>query len=158
MKPTIALGSGLAGATATTLIHETVKRLAPNAPRMDLLGMNALSKVLKSTDHNVPGRTKLYGWTLAGDLVSNSLYYSLAGIGKKKGALLRGGLLGLAAGVGAVLLPKPLGLNEDYSNRTTSTKLMTIGLYLAGGLITAAVLRAIHKRQEKKDAATAYII
>jgi hypothetical protein len=158
MKPTIALGSGLAGAAMTTLIHETVKRVVPNAPRMDLLGMTALSKMLKNADKNVPGRSKLYGWTLAGDIVSNSLYYSLAGIGKTKGAVLRGGLLGLAAGIGAVLLPKPLGLNEEYSNRTTSTKLMTIGLYLAGGLITAAVLRALHKRQERADAEYAYMI
>lgn len=158
MRPTISLGSGLAGAAATTLIHETVRRIVPNAPRMDLLGMMALSKMLKNSDKPVPGKSKLYGWTMAGDIVSNSLYYSLAGIGKKKGAILRGGLLGLAAGVGAVLLPKPLGLNEEYSNRTNATKLMTIGLYLAGGLVTAAVLRALQKRQEKRDAEYAYII
>ena len=158
MKPTIALSSGLAGAAATTIIHETVKRLVPAAPRMDLLGMTALSKMLKNADKNVPGKPALYGWTLVGDIVSNSLYYSLAGIGKKKGAVLRGGLLGLAAGIGAVLLPKPLGLNEEHSNRTTATKMMTVGLYLAGGLVTAAVLRALHKRQEKRDAEYAYVI
>lgn len=149
MKPIIALGSGLAGAATVTLIHEAIKRVVPNAPRMDLLGMNALSKAIKNAGQNPPPPKKLYAWTMAGDILSNSLYYSLAGVGKGKNALLKGSLLGLAAGLGAVLLPKPLGLNEDYSNKTTSTKVMTIALYLAGGLISAAVLRALHKSQQK---------
>ena len=150
MKPTIALGGGLAGAATITLIHEAVKRIVPNAPRMDILGMDALSKVMKNAGKNPPKEKQLYAWTMAGDVLSNSLYYSLAGIGKEKNALLKGSLLGLAAGVGAVLLPKPLGLNEAHSNRTTSTKLMTVALYFAGGLMTAAVLKALHKKQQKK--------
>ena len=158
MKPAIALGSGLAGAATMTLLHETVKRIVPAAPRMDLLGMNALSKVIRNSGKNPPPQNKLYAMTLAGDILSNSIYYSLAGIGKEKSAVARGGILGLAAGLGAVLLPKPLGLEEDYSNRSTSTKIMTVGLYLAGGLITAAVLRALHKRRERKNAEYAYII
>lgn len=158
MKPSTALGSGLAGAAAVTLIHETVKKISPKAPRMDLLGMNALSKTLKNMDKNPPSNDKLYLWTIAGDLVSNSLYYSLAGVGKKKGALVRGSLLGLAAGLGAVLLPKPLGLNEAYSNRTTTTKIMTVALYLIGGLVTAAVLKAFHKKEEEDDIDYAYAI
>lgn len=158
MKPTIALGSGLAGAAATSIIHETVRRIVPDSPRRHLLGMTALAKLLTNANKNVPGKPKLYGWALAGDIFSNSLYYSLAGVGKKKGALLRGGLLGLAAGIGAIIFPKPLGLNENYSGQTTSAKLMTIGLYLAGGLITAAVLRALQKKQEQQEADYAYII
>lgn len=149
MKPTSAFGSGIAGSIALTLIHEGLRRIDPKAPRMDLLGMNALSKLIKSTGKNPPREDKLYKWTMAGDVLSNSLYYSLTGVGHKKGALLRGGLIGLAAGAGAVLLPKPLGLNEAYSNRSTQTKLLTIGLYIAGGLITAGVLRLIHKREQK---------
>lgn len=158
MKPTIALGSGLAGAATMTLIHEAVKRVVPNAPRMDLLGMNALSKMMRNAGKNPPGRKSLYAWTMAGDIMSNALYYSLAGVGKGKNALIKGSILGLAAGVGAVLLPKPLGLNEEYSNRTASTKLMTVALYVAGGLITAAVLRALHKNQKRKEKEAAYII
>ena len=158
MKATTALGGGLAGAASITLIHEAVKRIAPDAPRMDLLGMNALSKTMKNMGKTPPPPQKLYAWTMAGDLLSNSLYYSIAGIGKGKNALLKGSLLGLAAGLGAVLLPKPMGLNEEYSNRTPATKLMTVGLYLAGGLITAAVLKAMYKGQQRKDQEYAYII
>ncbi len=149
MKSTPALGSGLAGAITLTLIHEAMRKINPKAPRMDLLGMTALSKLLKSIGKNPPARNKLYLWTMAGDILSNSLYYSLTGVGKNKDALLRGSLLGLSAGVGAVLLPKPLHLNEAYSNRTNQTKLLTVGLYLVGGLVAAAMLRTIHKKEQK---------
>jgi hypothetical protein len=40
----------------------------------------------------------------------------------------------------AVVLPKPLGLPEEASNKTLSTRLMTVGLYLLGGLAAAATV------------------
>src|SRR5215207_1406053 len=103
MKTIAALGGGLAGAAAVTLIHETIKRIVPQAPRMDLLGMNAISKGLGAAGLKKPNQEKLFTLALAGDLLSNSLYYSMAGIGKEKNAWLRASLLGLAAGIGAVL-------------------------------------------------------
>jgi hypothetical protein len=151
MKPTTALAGGLAGACAVTLIHETVKRVMPEPPRMDLLGMNAISKGLKKAGIHPPDSRALFAWALTGDLVSNALYYSLAGIGKRENVWVRGALLGLAAGAGAVFLPKPLGLSEKYSNKSTSTKLMTIGLYVAGALVTTAVLRLAERRKVKRN-------
>lgn len=150
MKGIYALEGGLAGAAAITLIHETMKKIVPNAPRMDLLGMNALSKGLRYINAKTPDERELYRWTLAGDLVSNALYYSVAGATSKSHPLVRGALLGLAAGVGAVLLPKPMGLNEKYSSRTKQTSMMTIGLYVAGGLVAAAVMNMLEKRRERK--------
>ena len=149
MKPTTILSSGLAGACTVTLLHETIKRVVPEPPRMDLLGMNAISKGLKKTGAKVPGENKLYAIAMAGDLVSNALYYSLAGIGGRKNALVKGSLLGLAAGIGAIVLPGPLGLNKNYSNRSTATRLMTVGLYVAGGLVTAAILKALEKKKKE---------
>jgi hypothetical protein len=132
--------AGLAGAGAVTLIHETMRRLDPDAPRMDVLGMRAISKILRSAGTEPPAEDKLFGLTLAGDILSNSLYYSLTGSGKN--AWLRGTLLGLAAGVGGVVLPGPLGLGTAPSNRTTKTKVMTVTWYLLGGLAAAAVAKA----------------
>ena len=149
MEKIIALGSGLAGATALTLLHETIRKSNAVAPRMDLLGMNALSKLIRNFDKNPPDRDKLFLITMAGDIISNTIYYSAAGIGKKKNTWLRGAVLGLSAGIGAVLLPKPLGLNETYSNRTTQTQLMTVGIYLFGGLVTAAALNLFSKKKRR---------
>lgn len=138
MKLTAAIGGGIAGAVVLTAIHETLRRLNKNAPRMDLLGMEALANTLDKADVQVPKEDSLFKLTMAGDLISNSLYYSIAGLGDKENAVIRGALLGLAAGVGAVYLPEPMGLNKAPSNRTLQTKLMTVALYSTGG-ITAGV-------------------
>jgi hypothetical protein len=152
MNPSTALTGGLVGACAVTLLHETVKRVVPESPRMDLLGMNALSKGLKKAGMEQPDSRTLFTVALVGDLVSNALYYSLAGIGKNNQTLVRGTLLGLAAGLGAVFLPKPLGLNDKYSNRTVATQLMTIGLYVTGALVTASVIKMLEKKKRKRNA------
>ena len=146
MKFTSVIAGGITGAVALTAIHETVRRINPKAPRMDLLGMEALAKSLLNLKAHVPDENKLFNLTMAGDLLSNSLYYSLAGIGDKRLVILRGALLGLAAGVGAVYLPKPLGLNEAPAARTTQTKLMTVALYLTGGLIAAATAELLEEK------------
>lgn len=150
MKPLIALGGGLAGACAVTLIHETVRRVVPEAPRMDLLGMNAISKGLHAAGKNVPEDNQLFTWALVGDLVSNALFYSLAGAGKEKNIWVRSAALGMAAGLGAVALPEPLGLNGKHSNRYLSTQIMTVGLYVAGAIVTTAVIKFLEKRREKE--------
>ena len=53
---------------------------------------------------------------MVGDVLSNGLYYSLVGGGRH--TVRRGLLLGLAAGVGGVALPGPMGLGEAPSGRT----------------------------------------
>lgn len=137
---------GLAGAIAVTLIHEVVKRVESEAPRMDLLGMEALSKVLRHANQPVPRRDDLFKATLAGDLISNAAYYSFAVASDRK--IWTGGtLLGLAAGIGAVVLPKYLGLNPAYSNKTAKTQIITTSLYLAGGMIASAVAKKLEKKR-----------
>ena len=150
MRPLTAIAGGVAGACAVTLIHESIKRVVPQAPRMDLLGMNAISKGLHAAGLKSPNDGKLYAWAMVGDLVSNSIYYGLAGIGKEKNIWVRSSLLGLAAGLGAVLLPGPIGLEERHSNRSVSTKIMTVGLYVAGAMATAAVMKWMENRNQKK--------
>ncbi|MEI6948745.1 hypothetical protein V9K67_16260 [Paraflavisolibacter sp. H34] len=151
MKAASAFAGGLAGAGALTLVHESVKRLTPKAPRMDLLGMNALEKTLKSINGKSPHGRNLFLLALAGDLLGNALYYSLAGAGKQKGVWWRGTALGIAAGLGAVLLPKPLGLKQGPANRTPATTAMTVGLYLLGGIAASAVARLIQKRRAEDE-------
>ncbi|WP_439880535.1 hypothetical protein ACSX1A_15415 [Pontibacter sp. MBLB2868] len=137
-----AMAGGVAGACVLTLVHETLRRVVPDAPRMDVLGMRSISKLMQEAGEEPPrDREELHNWSLAGDVVSNSLYYSLAGTGKS--AWWRGALLGAAAGAGAVLLPGPLGLGEEPSNKTTKTQAMTVGYYLLGGLVAAAVGAAL---------------
>lgn len=151
MRAITALEGGLAGACALTVVHELVRRAVPAAPRMDLLGMTALAKFLKSVGKNPPREKSLYYITMAGDIVSNSLYYSLAGVGKKKNSILRGTILGFVAGLGAILLPKPMGLNPSYSSRTVQTQVMTVAWYTLGGFVSALIMNKLESIQETRE-------
>jgi len=143
MKILTSLAAGLAGAVALTALHEAARRLRPaDAPRMDVLGMRALRKLLNKAEAPVPDHDTLFNLTMAGDIVSNGLYYSLVGSGRH--ALERGLLLGLAAGAGGVLLPGPLGLGTAPSARTPQTQLMTVAWYTVGGLVAGALGQAAH--------------
>ncbi|MCJ8164709.1 hypothetical protein MKJ04_07630 [Pontibacter sp. E15-1] len=142
-----AFAGGLAGACVVTAVHETVRRVNPNAPRMDVLGMRSISKLMQKADLTPPqDDKKLHAWALVGDIISNSLYYSLSGTGNS--AWWRGSVLGAAAGAGAVLLPGPLGLGEEPSNKTTETQVLAVGYYLLGGLVAAAVGYALSNDKE----------
>ncbi len=109
---------------------------------MDLMGEEAITKIADETGTDIPEKN-LYGITMASDIVANTLYYTLAAIGKSKAATMRGGLLGLAAGIGGVVLPKHLRLTNAYSNRTLTTRLMTTAIYTLGGLVSGKVLKAL---------------
>lgn len=143
MAKASAIISGFLGAGVLTLIHETVRRAVPNAPRMDLLGMRAIDRSLRAIDQAPPAGPELHRTALAADLLFNTLYYSLVGVGQPEHAVTRGTALGLAAGVGAVALPGLLGLGTDPSQRTPATAAMTIVWYLAGGLAAALAFRAL---------------
>src|SRR5687768_11547061 len=127
------LAAGLAGAAVLTAVHETTRRVTPAAPRMDVLGERAIAKLMRGAGRTPPRGKKLHRLALGGDIVSNSLYYALIGSGGRD-AWVRGAALGLAAGVGAVLLPPVLGLGRAPRGVTARTKAMTVGYYLLGGL------------------------
>lgn len=144
-----ALGSGLVGSLTVTLINETVRHFANNVPRLDLMGERAITKSLSAMGKSTPSDSKIYPLAMAGDLISNSLYYSMAGAGKGKNVWINGALLGLAAGIGAVVLPGPMGLGEGPTNKNTQTRVMTVAWYLAGGLATAAVAYFLRDRKNE---------
>lgn len=140
------LASGFAGAVTLTLIHEITRKVLPShAPRMDVLGMRALARLLHKAGVEAPEPDRLHHMAMAGDLVSNTLYYSLVAIGSPKRAIIRGFLFGLAAGIGGLVLPGPLGLGKAPSSRTTATESLTIHHYLAGGLAAAIAYRMLSK-------------
>ena len=147
-----ALGSGLAGACALTLVHQVARKLTDKAPRADILGMRAIAKGIRKTGRQSPPDDKLYPMALAGDLVSNSLYYSLVGTDGGAGTWLRGAALGLGAGLGALALPGPMGLGSRPTNRTGATRVMTVAWYLLGGLAAAGVSTLLARCEESSPA------
>jgi hypothetical protein len=136
-----ALAAGALGAITTNGLHEIVRRAMPNAPRLDVLGMQALAKFVARGGGSPPTGRTLYGLTLAGDLASNAAYYALVGLVPRTYAVRMGLLLGAASGIGAVCLPPSMGLDAKPTARTPATRIATIALYTAGGLTAGLVRR-----------------
>jgi hypothetical protein len=142
---------GLAGALALTLMNEGVRKIDKNAPRLDLLGQNALAKLLKGNTMLPQTVNKMF--PLAGDLVTNSLFFAMAQGSGKGNTFLRGALLGLGAGLGAVALPKQLGLEEKHTNENPQKAFKTVAWYVIGGLVAAAVMNAISEDKKLPELA-----
>lgn len=145
MKVLKAILAGFAGAAALNLLHETVRRFDPDAPRVDLLGEEALTNTLNSLNIKVPKGDNLYAATLLGDLISNGMYYSAIAMSGQKNIYLKGAAAGLTAGMGAIQIPDYVGLDDQPVTKTDKTKLLTVAWYLIGGLVTAAVFDRLNK-------------
>lgn len=133
---------GLAGALTVTTLNETIRQFFPKAPQLQLLGIRAVRSLYQKTDQlDTPDRSTQYDIAMGGDLMANGTYYAMAG-----NNLTAGLLLGTAAGLGGIYLPGPMGLGKAPTARTNTTKALTLAYYVAGGLVAAAVNRAISKR------------
>ena len=135
MKLTNALLSGAAGAAFLTVLHESVRQFAPTAPRVDIIGRRLITRAFHQTGSPAPAGTTQYLLALTGDLLSNTLYYSLVGLGDPETANTRGRLLGVGAGLAALTLPKQLNLPEEPVSGHLSTKVMTVAWYALGGMV-----------------------
>ena len=132
-----AILSGMAGAAALTAVHQAARMVTASAPRMDVVGMRAIARgkdAVAGGDFQalpVTDNPALYNMALAGDMVFNSAYYSMAT------TWTRGAALGILAGVGALVLPKKLGLGEAPKSELLSNQIMTVAWYVVGGLAAA---------------------
>jgi hypothetical protein len=138
--------AGLGGAIALNVLHESLKGKDNDMPRIDLLGEEALNKGLAWFGSGIKDPDRLYQATLAGDVVGNALYYSMIGVGGNKLIWPKAILSGLAAGLGAIALPAPMELDDRPVARNTKVKILTVGYYLAGAMVTAFILSRTNKR------------
>lgn len=145
MKVISSVAGGLAGALSIRLMQEALRRIDPTAPRLDLLRKQAAFKIADKINGKPVDAGKLNVFCVAGDIVSNTLYFSLTAAAGKK-AMPVGSLLGLGMGAGALTLPAKLGLNSYFVSGTRKRKIMTMGMYLIGGLIAASVGRCLRKK------------
>lgn len=137
------LVSGLAGALVLTAVHEVARRQLSDAPRMDVLGMRALRRYVPGLEHERPRSSRLHRLALAGDIVANAAYYAAVPGATAARTWTRAATLGLAAGVGALALPRRLGLGDPPNAGTPANRVMTVAWYLAGALASAAMARAL---------------
>ena len=128
--------AGVAGAAALTAVHQLARHRLSNAPRMDVLGNRAIARLL-DRPLTGPASADLERLSLGGDLLANSLYYALVGRTSRPNVWQRGAGLGVAAGVGALLLPERLGLGRPPHSDSAANQVMTVAWYVIGGLAAA---------------------
>jgi hypothetical protein len=126
-----ALAAGILGACVVTVVHEVFRIYGRRSRKADAFG--------RATGRQSPDNLDQ---TLL-DLAANSAYRRLMGLAGPERAVYIGAGLGLAAGLGAVVLPVALGLETDHSSRQTATQAMTVALYTTGGLIAGSMYRAL---------------
>ncbi|TDS13138.1 hypothetical protein [Sphingobacterium paludis] len=154
MKISTNIVAGAAGALLLNIVHELARKNIKNAPRVNEVGEEGVTKISKAIGVEPPTGNKLYASTLAYDFVGNAFYYSAVGKGKSKNIWLRGIGLGLTAGIGAIALPKKMGLNDEPVNRSVLTKVLTVAWYTLGGLAAAAAAELLQDSASEEDSET----
>lgn len=137
--------AGFIGSVALNFLHETLRKNASNVPKINVLGEQALNKVLGELGTPIADENDLHKATLQIDLAANTMYYSLIG-GSSNWIWPKAVFLGLSAGIGALQLPEPMGLNSEPVTQTKQTQILTVGYYLFGALVTALVLKTLSKK------------
>jgi hypothetical protein len=99
MKLASAIEGGLAGATTISLIGEALRKIDGKAPGVNGIKSKKLKKRFKKagSKKNLAKSTEQY-IHLAADLLGAASVLGFTSLGKKKNAVLRGALLGAAAG------------------------------------------------------------
>ncbi len=138
------LTAGLIGSAALNILHEVVRKNVNNAPEINLLGAEAVSKTLSQYGRPINDPDDLHKVTLELDLIANAAYYSAIGSGGKY-IWPKAIAMGVSAGIGALKLPRPLGLNPIPVTETRQKQVLTVGYYLFGALVTALALKTILK-------------
>jgi hypothetical protein len=156
-----ALEGGLAGASTIALLTETLKKINGNSPHNYLPDGKSLKKRFRKAKSKKPMKATKQFIRLAGDLLGSTAFLGLSSVGKKKNAMLRGGLLGTAAGLGSVLLNghdkhngKASG-HEGYPSTMLQrdrvvSKVLEVSLYTIGGLIAGKVIQGVGEKNKKK--------
>jgi hypothetical protein len=161
MKLASAIEGGLAGATTISLLGETLRKI--NGKPSGTTGFNGkkLKKRFKKGKSKKPLKATKQYVRLAGELLGSTAFLGFSSLGKKKNAMLRGALLGTAAGLGAVLLndhnkdePGTNG-HEGYptllpASDTMLSKALEVGLFTIGGLIAGRMVQGPGKKKKKK--------
>jgi hypothetical protein len=153
MKIANVLESGIAGAATLTLLRETLDHMDPKVSGTSFFQKKGVIRELKKSMHKKGiGGVKIY-IKLAAELLGLAGVLGLSSLGKKKNALLRGVLLGGITGVVAVLVNDNADKEKDPSltdQEIWRKRIVTVALYMLGGLIAGGAVNMIKKRKKKK--------
>jgi hypothetical protein len=160
MKLSSAIEGGLAGATTISLLGQTLRKINGDSSHVNVFNGKNLKKRFKKAKSKKPLKATKQFIGLAGDLLGSTAFLGLKPLNKRKNAVLRGALLGTAAGLGSVLLDGHRGNKETFHGenghsltpRTNDslTRALEVGLYAVGGMIAGKLVQRVGKKRKRK--------
>lgn len=142
MKLLSSLAGGIAGACVVTLLHEVVKKIDKNAPRVDLL-----DKEVSNNWHDLDeGERKLFLEEIAGNLAANSVYFTIASLNDKHAAT-PDGAQGVMAELSSVYAPGlKNALNVKGEGSGDKMRALTVAYYFVGGWVAKKVMEMVEDK------------
>lgn len=144
MSSNLSVLDDLAKQTPLTILQKIVRLFDQDAPHFSELGHNTILKLADKADLNVPNNdvTELL------EKVSEKASAAIAGLFGETGenSILQGAALGLSVGVGTVLLQPKADYFALENNEVAKKKLLTVGMYVAGGILAAVIVKQLEKR------------
>ncbi|GAA4341357.1 hypothetical protein [Flaviaesturariibacter amylovorans] len=150
MKLDKVIEGGLAGVSTLALLQETLHGIDGHMPR----ALPLVKKWKKQSKKGGSPSSELFV-QLAGELLAGAAFFGLAGIGRRKNAVLRGALLGAGAGVAAAFLQNDEDKAGDVvlpqdKRRQLLQRLLTVGLYTAGGVLAGTAVQKLDGKKLRK--------
>lgn len=135
--------AGFAGAIALNMLHEFMKKNFDEAPEFNEIGEEAIDKSLGKINLKVKDHDKLDNATTAGDILTNGLYFAFT-------PFKMNSVIGALGGLGAIVLPKKLGLDNTPIAGTDRKRMMTVGYYVAGALVAGSVYKLLNCGKKRR--------
>ncbi|MDO5524161.1 MAG: hypothetical protein Q4G48_08985 [Bacteroidia bacterium] len=128
--------AGLSGAVALSILHEYVKKNFVEVPEFNEVGEEVIDKSLSKINLKIKDHDKLYNATVAGDILTNAVYYAFT-------PFKLNSVIGALGGLGAIALPKKLGLDNTPIAGTDKKKMITVGYYIFGAMVASGMYKLL---------------
>lgn len=149
MSSSLSVLDDLATQSPLTILQKIVRLFNPDAPHFNQLGRSTIMMLADKADLNVPDNdvTELL------ERVSEKATSAISGLFGDTGesAILQGAALGLSVGVGTVLLQPKEEYFTDVNQSGAKKKLLTVGLYVAGGILASIIVKQLEKRNTSNE-------
>lgn len=136
--------AGIGGAVALNMLHGVVKRNFDDVPDFNEVEEEAIDKSLGKMNLQVRDHDRLYNATTTGDILTNAAYYAFT-------PFKMSSVIGALGGLGAIVLPKKLGLDNTPIAGTDKKKMITVGYYVFGALVASGIYKLLTINKNKYE-------
>ena len=149
MNSTSSVLDELAKQSPLNILHKIIRLFDQNAPRFQDLGRNTIAKLADIADLNVPDTDVTQLLDAIGEKATNAITGFFGD--SKDNAIIQGAALGLSVGIGTVLLQPKENYFSTKHNGVTKKKLLTVGMYVAGGILASIIVKQLKKKNDYND-------